>query len=124
MSNPLLAYPSLTIRDKVQTILNGKPEVLTGQSHSFSTFCLLGPLTDFVAIVKHRTHQRGQLGYLYITGFNLPDSVTVAIHPPPSNDEVSLELKFDPPVEDAFEVRERMFEWRDKAFEHFDVVRL
>ena len=76
------------------------------------------------AIVKHRTHQRGQLGYLYITGFNLPDSVTVAIHPPPSNDEQSLELKFDPPVEDAFEVRERLFEWRDKAFEHFDVVRL
>jgi hypothetical protein len=25
-------------------------------------------------------------------------------------------------VQDAFEVRERMFEWRDKAFEHFDVV--
>lgn len=32
-------------------------------------------------------------------------------------------MKFDPPVEDGFEARKRLFEWRDKAFEHFDVVR-
>lgn len=75
-----------------------------------------------VAIVKHRTHQRGHLGYLYITSINVPDSITIAIHPPSSNDEQSLDLKFDPPVENAFEVRTRLFEWRDKAFEHFDVV--
>jgi hypothetical protein len=78
---------------------------------------------ELTAIVKHRTHQRGQLGYLYITSINLPDSITIAIHPPPSNDEQSIDLKFDPPVEDGFEVRTRLFEWRDKAFEHFDVVR-
>jgi hypothetical protein len=82
-----------------------------------------GQRAKCVAIVKHRTHQRGQLGYLYITSINLPDSITIAIHPPPSNDEKSIDLKFDPPVEDGFEVRQRLFEWRDKAFEHFDVVR-
>jgi hypothetical protein len=81
-------------------------------------------VAKWIAIVKHRTHQRGQLGYLYITSINLPDSITIAIHPPPSNAEQSIDLKFDPPVEDGFEVRQRLFEWRDKAFEHFDVVRL
>jgi hypothetical protein len=62
------------------------------------------------------------LGDLYITGFNLPNSVKLDIHPPPSRKEKEIILTFDPPVQDAFEVRERMFEWRDKAFEHFDVV--
>jgi hypothetical protein len=111
----------LTKRDKVQTILNNKPEVLTGEL--LSPHRISKARAEVAAIVKHRTHQRGQLGYLYITSINLPDSITIAIHPPPSNDEQSIDLKFDPPVEDGFEVRTRLSEWRDKAFEHFDVVR-
>lgn len=106
--------------DKVQTILNGKPEVLTG----LYLLLLCQRFTDDVAIVKHRTHKRGQLGDLYITSFSLPNTVNIAIHPPPSKEERDIELTFDPPVKDAYEVRERMFEWRDKAFEHFDVVSL
>lgn len=77
----------------------------------------------WVAIVKHRTHQRGHLGYLYITRMTL-DTVTVAIHPPPNHDEQDVQLKIDPPLTNGREARERLYEWQAKAYEHFDVVRI
>jgi hypothetical protein len=112
----MLGYLWVGIKSRLSSITNQRSSLV-------SLLAVYERGAERAAIVKHRTHQRGQLGYLYITSINLPDSITIAIHPPPSNDEKSIDLKFDPPVEDGFEVRQRLFEWRDKAFEHFDVVR-
>jgi hypothetical protein len=48
--------------------------------------------------------------------------VTILYHPPPSHDEKTLVIKFEPPLETPFEARGRIMEWKDKALEHFDVV--
>lgn len=31
-------------------------------------------------------------------------------------------MKFEPPLEDLFEARKRVMEWKDMALEHFDSV--
>ncbi|RXK38081.1 hypothetical protein M231_04640 [Tremella mesenterica] len=77
-----------------------------------------------LAIVKHRTSRRGHLGHLHISSID-PEgkNITILIHPPPTNEEIKLEIPFDPPVKSPYEVRPRLLAWRDLAYSHFDVPR-
>lgn len=73
--------------------------------------------------MKQRTQEKGHLGDLYIQIVD-PDGkyIQIALRPPPSRKEKVIKIPFDPPLESMYDLRPRLWHWRDMAKAKFNIV--
>lgn len=129
MASPIISLVSLCSHLSFPLPPSKKPLPIQYSSQSYAHSChsprdsMSSNTIHHPAIVKHRTQTKGHLGDIYIQDFDPKGHyITLVTRPPPKGEDVEVQLHFNPPLGSIFEVRPRLYYWRDEALKHFKVV--